>query len=146
MYRPQTTLAFLALLAVPACLYDGSGTRGLPCNIDNDCGAQMCIEKVCGGPDARDDDAFDDEGEESDDGEDEDDDDDENDDASEVTEQEFDPPCTPGVQTCIGDNAIEWCGDDEKLRRARCEAACGPEVEPLGCWTQDGNDYCFCDN
>lgn len=145
MLRPKTLLALLAIVAVPACLYDGSGTLGLPCNTNADCGAQQCTEKVCGGPDARDDAAFDDDGDESGDDDGDDDENDENDDSDEVTEQEFDPPCTPGEQQCIGDNAIEWCSDDQKLRRARCELACGEGVEPLGCWTQDGTDYCFCD-
>ena len=133
--RTATTMMRAALaMALSACVYDGEGTKGLPCNVDSECSALQCVEKVCGGPQ---DGATDESGG------------DESDAGRPPTEQIFDDPCTPGQRECIGPNSIRFCDDNAKLRTYQCEHECG-EGNPVdgGCRTDpdDGLDYCFCEN
>jgi len=125
-------LACVALLGLPGCLYDGEGTRGLPCNVDADCGAQQCVERICGGPDAGSgDESAGESGSET---------------GEPPTPQSFDEPCTPGDRRCLGNNTLEFCDDNAKLSTFRCEAACGMGVATLGCGPgNEGLDVCFCD-
>ena len=129
------SIAIAALAAVSGCLYTGEGTQGLPCNLDADCGAQSCIENVCGGP------ASDESGgsEESGSGGSED--------ADLPTPQEFPEACEPGSQQCTGSNSIEICNDEGQLLHLWCEAVCGMgNPVDTGCLEDswEGQDTCWC--
>ncbi|MEM6993093.1 MAG: hypothetical protein AAF721_21450 [Myxococcota bacterium] len=134
--RAIISCASAALLS--GCLYDGTATRGLPCNIDADCDELACVQSVCGGPSA--DVAGSDESGDGSSG----------DEGEMPTEQEFEDPCSPSDdQECVDGNALRWCTDDRKLVTFHCQAICGPD-DPVGdgCQTdpRDGIDYCWCES
>ncbi len=132
-------LATLGLFA--GCLYDGEGTEGLPCFVDDDCAALSCIEGFCGGmvgSTGLDEDTDDADEESGGMGE-----------LDEPTPQSPPEPCTPETQSCAGSNALSYCTDDAKLVTTRCEGICG-QGDPVagGCQPSplDGVDYCWCES
>lgn len=140
----STIICSLFALASAGCLYTGEGTEGLPCNTRSDCGAQSCIDGFCGGApldtdtdtDAAADTEYEEPGDES-----------SSSGQAPPTEQMLPTACTPGLQECVGSNAISICTDDGKLRSFGCEAVCGPDDTVLGgCQPNplDGIDYCYC--
>ena len=136
-----TITAALTSMLLSACLYDGEGTAGLPCNVDDDCGAQACIDQICGGASALTA-AGDDEDESGEDesGEDESD--------ERPTPQELPEPCEDGHQACIGSGAMEVC-DNGKLISFECEWWCGMDSAPQGgCQAdpRDGVESCWCES
>src|SRR5690606_5675957 len=96
----------LLTVALAACLFDGEGTKGLPCNVDADCGAQRCVEGTCGGADAATTGTGEESGEEST--------------GEPVDEQQLPEPCEDGHMACLGSNAMEIC-EDGKLHQFQCE-------------------------
>ncbi len=137
MRRPNPISTLLAI-SCSGCLYDGEGTQGLPCNVDADCGAQVCVDSVCGGgaaltvADTEPTGGTGDESTGSDEG---------------PTAQQLPEPCTPGHQACLGSNAMEVCDDDGKLYSFACEAWCGMGNPPQGsCQAdpRDGVESCWC--
>lgn len=133
----NTMMILIASALLPACLYNGEGTAGLPCNEDADCGAQACIDQICGGASAlaagvEDESGEDESGEdESDEG---------------PTPQELPEPCEEGHQACLGSNAMEIC-DGGKLISFECEWWCGMDNPPQdGCQAdpRDGVESCWC--
>lgn len=136
----NVTLCLVCALPA-ACLYDGEGTEGLPCNADADCGAHACVDQVCGGP------AGAPLGEGSSGGG-----------SSEggsggsdegPTPQQLPQPCASGHQACIGSNAMEVCDEDGKLRSFECEAWCGMDNPPQGGCQADprnGVESCWCES
>lgn len=134
-------LIALVLGLLPGCLYDGEGTAGLPCIVDNDCAALACIDDVCGGAPGS-------SGLDTD-GDTEDDESGGMDQADEPTPQNPPEPCIPETQSCVGSSALSYCTEDAKLTTTRCEGICGPE-DPVvgGCQPSplDGVDYCWCES
>lgn len=136
MFARTACAVFFAL--TPACLYDKEGTQGLPCNVDEDCAAQACVDGICGGGTSTDDT----------DGEVEDDDGGESSGVFDdmPTPQSPPEPCSPATQTCVGSNDLAVCSDDRKLRTFQCEAFCGPDDPVTTCAESplDGVEYCWC--
>lgn len=139
MLRPLL-LPFL-VLAAPACLYSGEGTRGLPCNTDLECGGdQLCVEHVCGGPAAAGTtgDAGSGSGDSSSGGDPS---------APGGDDQDVRTMCEASETQCVGDNTLRECGSDGKLRTMDCEGICGYASRSRGCHTlPDGRDGCYCLN
>jgi len=135
--RPLASM-LLGLLSA-GCIYDGEGTEGLPCNTNADCDVLSCVEGVCGGAESASTGSSDtDVGSESGS--------DEGSGGGEPTPQSPPEPCTRGTQTCVGDNALSTCSDDQKLSTYACEAFCGPDDPAETCAQSplDGVDYCWC--
>ncbi len=139
----KTHLVALLPIAIAACLYDGKGTAGLPCNVDADCSAYYCIEGICGGPDAAATEGATEAATEATTG----------DGGTSATEADDAPtpqmlpePCVDGATQCLGDNAMSECVDG-KLHRDWCEGVCGEGNPPLGgCQPdpRDGHEQCWC--
>lgn len=122
----------LLTVALAACLFDGEGTKGLPCNVDADCGAQRCVEGTCGGADAATTGTGEESGEEST--------------GEPVDEQQLPEPCEDGHMACLGSNAMEIC-EDGKLHQFQCEWWCGMgNAVEGGCQAdpRDGHEECWC--
>ncbi len=138
----RTLLLPAFALVVPACLYDGDGTRGLPCNTDLECGGdQLCVDHVCGGPAAA--------GTTGEGGSDGDASSSGNDAATLPggDDEDVRTMCEPSETQCVGDNTLRECGADGKLSTTDCEGVCGYGSRARGCHTlPSGTDGCYCLN
>ncbi len=139
MTRIATSLLPLSMV-LGGCLFTGEDTRGLPCNVDEECGAGLlCIERVCGGPVEVGLTDTDTEGsmsgvEESGDP-----------DGGEVDGGPQPDLCT--ANECKDADTIRLCLDDGKVSTIGCQGLCGPNADSLGCTfsPESGEDSCFCD-
>lgn len=126
------------LLLVGGCLFTGEETRGLPCNVDAECGVDLsCLDRICGGPmdmfgstdtdTGTDGPSSDEESGEPDDG---------------GLQPEL---CS--VSECKNDDTIRLCLDDGKVSTIGCQGLCGASADSLGCHYNpaDDEDGCFCD-
>lgn len=129
----------LVPLVMGGCLYSGDGTRGLPCNTDVECGGrQLCIARVCGGPEQ----AANETGSgESEDGS--------SSDGEGVPGSGDDEPtrdaCDPSENACLDGDVLRVCTSEGKLETRGCAGWCGEASPSLGCFEGSDGPACGCE-